>query len=423
VLRDVTYETVLLKLRRRYHMQVASWLKQHAGERLGEYLGLIAGHYELGGDNEKAAEYLRRSGEEAYKVNAYRDAVETFGRALELLPEDCQAERAQVQVAAGRALVPLGDFDLASERFEAGLAIARSLEDRETESGALIGLGEVSWSQGSYESAQNYLDEGYRLARDNNDRAGQALVAQQLARVAWLLEDNEHAIRWAEKSRALYEQLGDLQGMASALNELGIVAVIRKEFDKAESYFSGNLALAEEIGDRFCMAQAVNNLGIKADYQELYEEARLYYEQALVIFEEIGDKWGEAQALGNLARVYFYLDQNYVAWGYVQRALKETRAIQDIPHTLNNLVSMGYRLFRNSEYERAAQFLGLAFHHPAANIEVKTKVQLVLVELREELPGDELEAALERGKSLDLEQVVDEILAAETYEDLRFSAI
>ncbi len=43
LLRDVTYETVLLKLRRVYHRQVARWLEFAAGKRIGEYLGLIAG--------------------------------------------------------------------------------------------------------------------------------------------------------------------------------------------------------------------------------------------------------------------------------------------------------------------------------------------------------------------------------------------
>jgi predicted ATPase len=47
LLRDVTYETVLLSLRRIYHKQVAIWLEVVAGDRLGEYLGLIASHYEL----------------------------------------------------------------------------------------------------------------------------------------------------------------------------------------------------------------------------------------------------------------------------------------------------------------------------------------------------------------------------------------
>lgn len=49
ILRDVTYEAVLVNLRRRYHAQVVDWQEEHAGERLGEYLGLIAGHCELAG--------------------------------------------------------------------------------------------------------------------------------------------------------------------------------------------------------------------------------------------------------------------------------------------------------------------------------------------------------------------------------------
>ena len=410
VLRDVTYETVLLKLRRRYHGQVARWLEQHAGERLGEYLGLIAGHYELGGDHEKAAEYLRRSGEEAYKLNAYRDAVESFGRALELLPEDRQAKRAQILVSSGRALVRLGDFDLASERFEAGLVIARSLEEREMEAGALIGLGEVSWSQGSYEVAQSYLADGYELAHENNGKAGQALAAQHLARVNWLLGENEKAVHWGEKSRKLYEQIGDLQGLTSALNELGIVAIKRKELEKAESYFSSNLALARDIGDHFRMAQALNNLGNIAHDQGIYKEAHRLYKQAWGIMEGKGDKFGEALVLSNLGDVCVKLGQYDDGWDYLQQSLRVSCTIQDIPHTLISLVHIGHLLIRNCEYERAAQFLGLALSHPASNIEVEKEAQHVLAELREEMPGEELEAALERGKELDLDQVVEEIL-------------
>ena len=61
----MTYETVLLKLRRVYHRQVARWLEVAAGKRIGEYLGLIARHYELAGEGEKAVEYLLRAGDQA----------------------------------------------------------------------------------------------------------------------------------------------------------------------------------------------------------------------------------------------------------------------------------------------------------------------------------------------------------------------
>ena len=62
LLRDVTYETVLLKLRKVYHRQVAQWLESTAGERISEYLSLIARHYELAGETAKAVDFLAAVG-------------------------------------------------------------------------------------------------------------------------------------------------------------------------------------------------------------------------------------------------------------------------------------------------------------------------------------------------------------------------
>ena len=48
VLRDVTYSSVLKRLRRNYHGLVADWLIEQTGERIGEYVGLIADHSAAG---------------------------------------------------------------------------------------------------------------------------------------------------------------------------------------------------------------------------------------------------------------------------------------------------------------------------------------------------------------------------------------
>ena len=62
VLRDVTYESVLKRVRRIYHGLVAEWLIQHSEERAGEYTGLIADHLELAGKDEQAAICLYQVG-------------------------------------------------------------------------------------------------------------------------------------------------------------------------------------------------------------------------------------------------------------------------------------------------------------------------------------------------------------------------
>jgi tetratricopeptide (TPR) repeat protein len=410
VLRDVTYETVLLRLRRGYHARVAAWLEAHAGERLGEYLGVIAGHYELAGERVRAAEYLRRSGEEAYKVASYRDVRDAFQRALQLLPGEQGRERCALLVLLGRALVRLGELSAASSGLEEGLALARAEGEVQTEAAVLTGLGEVAWQQGDWEAAQGRLREGLALAQECGDVAGQGLAAQHLARVSWLRGEYEQAERWAQESEKWYEQAGDRQGVMAARNELGIVASHRGEFEQARGYYTANLALARELGDRFRTAQALNNLGETAREEGAYEEARALYEQCQVICEESGDRVGVALTLGNLGSVCISQGQEESAWDYVRRALREDVAMQDTPHAVTALVHVSHLRVRAGQPERGAELLGLALHHPASYSEVERDAQPVLALLREALPAEELEAALARGAELELEQVVEEIL-------------
>ncbi|MBC8449782.1 MAG: tetratricopeptide repeat protein, partial [Chloroflexi bacterium] len=354
ILRDVTYETVLLRVRRRYHAQVAAWLEVHAGERLGEYLGLIGRHYELAGEGEKAADYLRRSADEAFKVSAFRDAQSAFQRALRLLPQTCQAQRAVLLVRLGQAQIRLSEFAGATGELQAGLALARAAGDRVTETAALCGLGEVAWQQGSFDSASGYLREGLSLARVCGDVAGQALAAQHLARVAWLQGQYEGAMRSAEESRALYEQAGDRQGVIAAQNELGITAVHQERFDEARRFFAANLVQAREMGDRRAEAQALNNLGQVAFEQGEYEQALTYYKQALAIMEEVGDRWAVGLMLSNLGLACVEQSRDGAAWGYLRQALQDSLAVQDLPHVLCTLTGVAKLQARAGQQQRAA---------------------------------------------------------------------
>jgi ABC-type oligopeptide transport system substrate-binding subunit/class 3 adenylate cyclase len=124
LLRDVTYETVLLKLRRIYHRQVAQWLEVTSGKRIGEYLGQIAGHYEMAGEGEKAVEYLLKAGDQARQTYACQEARGYYQRALPLL------EKQGKQNQAARTLMKLGltcdlafDFQGGREAYEQGFTL------------------------------------------------------------------------------------------------------------------------------------------------------------------------------------------------------------------------------------------------------------------------------------------------------------
>jgi ABC-type oligopeptide transport system substrate-binding subunit len=134
LLRDVTYETVLLDVRRVYHGQVARWLEVAAGKRIGEYLGLIAGHYELAGEGEKAIEYLLRAGDLARLAYACQEASGYYHRALPLLEVQGRLDQ------AARTLMKLGltydlsfDFQGARQAYEQGFAMWQRAGDERWE--------------------------------------------------------------------------------------------------------------------------------------------------------------------------------------------------------------------------------------------------------------------------------------------------
>jgi ABC-type oligopeptide transport system substrate-binding subunit len=102
LLREVTYESVLKRVRRIYHGLVADWLLEQAGERAGEYISLIADHLELAGRTAEAVEYLLQAGDRARGLYAHQEAVNYYQRALRFLKEDEAYEQ------AARTLMKLG---------------------------------------------------------------------------------------------------------------------------------------------------------------------------------------------------------------------------------------------------------------------------------------------------------------------------
>jgi len=479
VLRDVTYETVLLKLRRKYHAQVAAWLEGHAGERLGEYLSLIAGHYELAGEGEKAASYLRRSGEELFKVSSYRAALQAFEHALALLPSLPFGEegvalaapgagegrrvaelrrRAELLVWLGRVREAIPGYPEAWQHFEAALELARATGDQRIETQALGGLGRVRYlHHHGYVDAERLLRESLALAQETGDEAMQALNARFLGGIASTLGRFDEARNWAEASHALSEKTGDRRAAADALRVLGGVASGQGEWDKARSYYVDALALAEEVGDRssaartlmwlgglvglhkaFAEARAyfersraiaeeigdrvqvagdLDNLAVLAGEEGAYEEAEAYYKQAMRLYREIGEPFSLAASQADRAFVLVRQGRQDAAWALLVQALRESMASESSVLMVPVVVqTVGVMGAHLGRFQRGAELLGLGFRVDPSRSQAELVEKRELDMLRAALGAEALEAALARGAELDLDQVVAEILACDTPE-------
>jgi class 3 adenylate cyclase/tetratricopeptide (TPR) repeat protein len=82
--RDTVYESILLNERKEIHLSVARSIEAVFKDRLCEFYGMLAFHYDLGDNPEKAEEYLIKAGEEALKSAASNEAIHFYGEALKL---------------------------------------------------------------------------------------------------------------------------------------------------------------------------------------------------------------------------------------------------------------------------------------------------------------------------------------------------
>ncbi len=326
LLHDVVYESVLKRLRRVYHAEVATWLQARGGERVAEYAGTIARHYALAGDDLAAADWYGRAGKQAQDTYAPVTAIEYYRQALELLPDDLAyaARRVVMQEGLGEMLRVQARFAEATAAFYAMIAAAQLDDDGAAKARAWLGLMRLQDNQSelraSLESATRA--EEAALAAQAPAELARAVFARGWA--TYRLGDGEAALGLGERSLALSTALGDQSEIALSLNLLGAAHDMLGHLEAARQCTEQALALNRESGSLLDVASSLNNLGASARARGDYQAARVYYEEALAIAAKIAFRWGEMSyraALGG----------TWVGLGDYAAAEQTLRTVIDLP--------------------------------------------------------------------------------------------
>jgi predicted ATPase/class 3 adenylate cyclase len=410
LLRDVAYETVLLKHRATFHGRVARWLEENARERLNEYLTLIAEHYIQAGDGLKAAGLLEKSGYEAIAVGASSAARAALERALSLREAAGETEgpaATRATIALGWVLRFVGDFEAALEALTRGLAGARRDGDRGAEAEALARLARVLDDLGRYDEAGALVEAALEVGRVDA-AAPMILILNAGAVHAQNTGDLNQADSLAAESLEQARAVEDATGETIALNTLGANAALRGDLPGAALYFEAALAVARRSGNLSQEAMLLGNLGYTAYRRGDYAAARAYALEALARHKDLGEKWGMVVDLANLAQADFGLGDLPAARRGMREMLSLARSLGMTPSTLWGLSLAGQILAAESHPDRALTLFGLARAHPALNHESKLELEEEIARMG--LPEAEVEAGLAAGATLDFDTVVQEIL-------------
>ena len=408
ILREVTYERVLKAKRKLYHRMAADWLIQQSGERVDEYLGLIAQHYELAGDTTRAVEFLERAADQSMRLSAYREALSAAERALAILASSegsNPAVRARLLLTIGSAHLSLTDHATASARFESCIALAQTIHDRGLESKALARLGRIGLEQSKFDQAERHLRESLAIAQVLNDMEVMAYTLAHLGYISHYQGRYVDAQKHGEESYEFAKKTGDATAQAFSLNMLAVVSVNNQKFEQAHTYYLQAIEICRQAGDRYGLARAYNNLSELLRVQRAYAEARPYALEGITLARELGNRYAVPLMLINLLYSQVGLGEMSAAYASVREALQLNIENNSIAWVLFSLVGYANILAAEGKRSQALETLGLCIYHPETNSDTRRDIQIVL-EVLKKVRSDDIRAGLERGKSLDLNKMV-----------------
>jgi class 3 adenylate cyclase/tetratricopeptide (TPR) repeat protein len=294
VLREVTYESVIKRLRRVYHGLVADWLIKHSTERIGEYSGLIAQHLLLAGKNDQALQFFIQAGEAALASYANAEAEGYFRQALELSPS--QPERAALLSGLGETLGRQFRSEEAVETYRQGIDLYRTLGNSDCIADLYARSSKVMWYGGDHSGSWSLCKEGLAQLEGASDGPGLAHLLAEAGRAAYFSGISGEVIPLCQRAIELSERLGDMGMMAEARMTL---AFQFEDREKTVSIMEDVAVLAEANGLVSSASRARINLGAYLYQGGKLDLAHKNFLKAVELDRSMGDTSRISFALGD----------------------------------------------------------------------------------------------------------------------------
>ena len=296
LVQEAAYGSILTERRRAIHHRVAEATERLFANRMDEFTSLLAYHYALAEDWEKAQTYLFKAGDQAGRMAADAEALEHYRQAeaayakvaaRELTP----LQRAMLDRKLGQAFYGVGRYDQAVEQFSRALSHL-GIHYPRTRGGVRRGI--VKFLAAHF--LRRLLPGGGQTDRPSMDRAVAqeiSIVCQSLAWLDYFADQERFAL---DSLIELYagERGGDVLGRVRGLATLGMVFMVFRAFSLARRRLEEAVAIAQETNHAAAIAAAVLARGLLQRTTGSVDESVQSFEQSAAAYKGIGDirGWG-----------------------------------------------------------------------------------------------------------------------------------
>lgn len=342
------------------------------------------------------------------KGGRHEEASRLAARALEgARAGGDKGDVARALYQAGKAAAYRHEETEAEAAFGQALALARELGDDDLIAASLTSLGQTLAPRGQRdrEAARRHFEAALAIRRRQGEFSGLYQVLNPLAFFEVTTGNYAAASRWLEEALAAALREERQLEIGAIRTDLGFFAYLGGEDAAAVTHLRAALEIARRYANVPEEAFALAHLGLSTARLGEREAARAMYREALVLCER-NENWARASL-------------TWLALGMVATDLGDDEGAESCyRHALRGMVpgkigaaTVGLAAAKVGlgEWREAAALLGTVMAMPPNSLMrvIWDRAEAALARLRETMPEEELQAALDLGRVMPLEAVVE----------------
>lgn len=299
----------------------------------------------------------------------YREAEKAFHEAVGRFPADGtdappSHRRLEGKLLArwGGALLRRGRGDEGESLLRRALELARAREDGREAAFSLDRLSLIAYGREAFEEAAALQREALEIRRGLDDPREVAISLNNLGSLHYATGRPDEATELLGECLALQRRLGDLVGQVISLQNLGHTALATGDADEAERRLQESLKAARHLRHGVLTTRSLLGLGTVATSRGRPAEARRYLQPALARAMQIGS---------------------------------ESLAVEAVIGTARALCQEG-------KFREALELAAAVLEHPDLEGGTREACQGLVERLQETVPPEEVDQALEAGRTLTL---------------------
>ncbi len=289
-------------------------------------------------------------------IGDYLSAKERFSEALQIAQAGGEPNlEADSLRYLGAVDERLGKQTTAIDYFERSLALYRQIGDRRGEGKTLNLLGNILLLQGDHAGGKKYYDQFLNISREIGDRWGEGQVIRNIADTYLSNYDYSGASKYLEQALEITREIGNRTIESSSLVGLGNIYLEQAEYTKARTVFEQSLNIARDIGNKPWEAKTLSQIGRYFHRQGDYLRAQSYYDQAIEIYQQLGNQLSESRVLTDYSLLYHHLGDDDTALEKSKAALSTAEQLNHTRYQGRALTQQGRAFSGLEQYDKAVE--------------------------------------------------------------------